>query len=76
MKKCCNECLFTQNKVVSDERKDEILSKCSHDDNHFNCHKASGVVCAGFYNEVGTSQMIRIAERLKMLFYQPLPEAK
>lgn len=66
-KKCCNQCLFSKNKIVSDERKKEIITGCLQEDSHFVCHKATienkEVVCRGFY-EKHTSQMIRISQRL------------
>ena len=68
--RCCNQCLFSKNKIVSDERKEQILRDCRRNDTHFTCHKASieekDIVCRGFY-ERETSQMIRISGRLGML---------
>ena len=69
-KKCCGQCLFSKNKIVSDTRKKNILSDCQRDDSHFVCHKATiedkDVVCRGFY-ETKTSNMIRISQRLGMI---------
>ena len=62
-KRCCGQCLFTENKIVSDERKMEIINKCVKSDTHFICHKTDDVVCKGFYSKF-TSQSIRIAHRL------------
>lgn len=66
-KKCCGQCLFTSKKIVSDERKDQLLKDCVKDDAHFICHKATikndDVVCRGFYENYSTN-MIRIAGRL------------
>lgn len=54
-KKCCGECLFTKNKIVSDDRKKDILLECKEKNNHFICHKASikglNVICHGFYKQ-------------------------
>jgi len=69
-KKCCGQCLFGANKIVSDERKESILDSCSEDDSHFICHKATienkDVCCKGFY-DTQTSGMIRVASRLNMV---------
>lgn len=69
-KKCCGQCLFSKNKIVSDERKEQILSDCTRNDTHFICHKASiegkDIVCAAFYKQYSTN-MLRISERLGML---------
>ena len=69
-KKCCGECLFGKNKIVSDERKKILLREIEREDTHFICHKATiknkEVVCRGFY-ENKTSNMIRISQRLGMV---------
>lgn len=49
----CNQCLFTRNKIVSEERKAELLKACEEEQTHFNCHKGTiigeNVVCNGFF---------------------------
>ena len=69
-KECCGKCLFGKDKIVSNERKKEILKGCKNDDNHFICHEATikgeDIVCAEFYKRYDT-QMIRISERLGMV---------
>ena len=54
-KKCCGQCLFSKNKIVSDERKAEILSDCKENNNHFECHKATiagkKATCHAFYKK-------------------------
>ena len=64
--KCCGQCLFSKNKIVSDERKKEVLDGCESRDTHFICHKADDVVCRGFF-EKKTSQGIRWAKRLDFI---------
>ena len=69
-KKCCGQCLFSKNKIVSETRKSNILSDCARNDNHFTCHKATieneDICCRGFY-ETQSSNMIRISQRLNMV---------
>ena len=69
-RKKCDQCLFSNNKVVSDSRKADILIECDYYETHFICHKSSielgNTCCKGFYDSE-TSQMIRIARRLKMI---------
>lgn len=69
-KEQCNECLFGPNKIVSDTRKRQLLADIRRRDSHFICHKASlrdeDVCCAGFY-ATQTSNLIRIAGRLKAI---------
>lgn len=69
-KKCCGKCLFGKNKIVSDARKVDIISSCTRNDHHFECHEGTiageEIVCHAFYNKY-TSQMIRIAQRLNFV---------
>ena len=69
-KKCCNQCLYSKNKIVSDTRKKQLLKGVQREDRHFTCHKATiegkDVCCRGFY-EQSTSNMIRISQRLNMV---------
>ena len=65
-KKCCGQCLFSKNKIVSDKRKDQLLNEIEMEDGHFICHKSNDHVCRGFY-EKKTSNMIRISQRLGMV---------
>lgn len=66
-KKCCNQCLFTKNKIVSDARRDSIVRDCLKNDSHFICHKSTiehgNDVCTGFAKKY-SSQSIRISDRL------------
>lgn len=84
----CNECLFSKNKVVSDERRDDILAECAEDDSHFICHKftlavwlgqltdeQANVCCNGFYrNDPNATQWMQIAGRLDLIRFVDLPE--
>ena len=69
-KECCGQCLFSENKIVSNKRRQNILSDCRQNDNHFTCHKATiekeDICCKGFYDSQ-TSNMIRISQRLNMV---------
>jgi hypothetical protein len=69
--KRCNQCLFSSAKIVSDERRADLLAGCAAEDRHFVCHKATiagheqDVCCRGFFDEMdGVGQLRRIAERL------------
>ena len=67
-KKCAN-CLFSPNKIVSDNRRKEIIQGCIQSQEYFICHKASmnneDVCCKAFYDTMGGySQLIRIAQRM------------
>lgn len=69
-KEKCDQCLYGKNKLVSDERRKQILSDCSKNDSHFICHKATidkkDVCCRGFYDASSTN-LIRISGRLNMI---------
>lgn len=76
--KQCDQCLFSPNRIVSKPRMAQILKGCRQQDTHFHCHKGSiagkDVCCRGFY-DTQTSQMIRIAGRLNMIKFVPIPGA-
>lgn len=70
MKVCekkCDQCLFGKNKIVSNQRRKEILNNCVKTDSHFQCHKGTivgeDIVCNGFYSSYSTN-LIRIMSRL------------
>lgn len=68
----CTKCLFTKNRIVGKERMANILEECARNNTHFICHEASmngqDVCCKGFY-DTQTSNMMRIAQRLKMVAF-------
>ena len=53
MAKCCDQCLFSKNKLVSHSRRRQILDKCSRTGRTFECHKATiagkQVMCHAFF---------------------------
>lgn len=69
-KECCNQCLFSKDKIVSNERRKYILNGCRKSDTHFICHKATiegkDICCKGFYDNQ-TSNLIRISQRMNMV---------
>lgn len=81
--KRCDECLFSNAKIVSDRRKAEVLRTCVKNDSHFVCHKFtkrdsdSQVCCRGFYDrDIGATNPMRIAGRLGAVEFVELPEEK
>ncbi|MCP1558590.1 UNVERIFIED_ORG: hypothetical protein M2438_002676 [Methylobacterium sp. SuP10 SLI 274] len=79
MSERCNECLFGENKIVSNKRRAEILRGLRQKDSHFICHKASiagvEIACRGDWDQNGCGQMGRIAERLRAVEFVPEPSA-
>lgn len=70
MKEKCDQCLFSKNKIVSNQRKKQLINECKEKQTHFNCHKTDNVVCAGFNESMGEySQSIRMAGRLGVIEY-------
>lgn len=70
-KKRCDQCLFSNAKIVSDERRDEILEGCRElaNEKHFVCHKFSmvdeEVCCRAFYDDNPmATQLMQVAARL------------
>lgn len=78
MRRPCGQCLFSRNRIVSAERKAEILADCARRDSHFECHKGTldgrQIVCAGFAKR-HSSGMLRMCERggLVVLVDEPSP---
>lgn len=66
-KERCDECLYSKDKIVSQERRKELLQDMGASDSHFICHKSSidgkDVCCKGFY-DTSTTNLIRVAQRL------------
>ena len=66
-KERCDECLYSKDKVVSNKRRNQLLSDLRKSDGHFICHKATingeDTCCSGFYESTSTN-MIRISQRL------------
>lgn len=52
--KRCDQCLLTENRIVSEDRKNEILEDCEQSGKYFLCHKATlrdeNIICAGFFD--------------------------
>jgi hypothetical protein len=77
MRKRCDECLFSDAKIVSGERRSQILRSCARTGNHFLCHKGTlvneNIVCRGFYDEgLGhdrPNQALQIASRLGLVVF-------
>ena len=55
MPKVCNQCLLSANKIVDDDRRDDILESCNKSGQAFECHKSTLVgqrrVCRSFFNQ-------------------------
>lgn len=73
----CDQCLFSEQKIVSDSRRKDILATCKANDTHFICHKASiagtAICCKGFY-DTQTSNLIRTMERLQYIKFVEVPD--
>ena len=70
-KKCCGQCLFGKSKIVSDDRKSNIIEETLIDDTYFICHKASmkdqDVMCKGFYERYGYGRANQMLDRMGLL---------
>ena len=68
MSRCCDQCLMTDRKVVSDARRKQIVQQTLKEDCAFFCHKGSmvdrNIACRGHFDSTGGGQMARIAGRL------------
>jgi hypothetical protein len=71
MSEKCNECLFSENRIVRPGRMAEIIKDCRKKEKYFVCHKASlkdrdDVMCRGFFDTQDTT-LIQIATRLNLV---------
>lgn len=52
----CENCLFTEQRIVSAKRAKEVINTCIEDQTHFTCHKASmkdeDVCCKTFFDKM------------------------
>jgi len=76
LKKRCPECLFSENKIVSDARRADIIKQCLRKDSHFVCHRSTmqggEAVCRGFYDSFSTN-LIRVMGRLGGIEFIDVP---
>ena len=68
----CSECLFSPNRIVSQERKEEIVDQTLAKDHYFTCHKAMlarvDLCCWGlFVSHKDHSLVTRLAIQLNRL---------
>lgn len=79
MEKQCDECLFSNNRIVSESRKKELLEKCNRTGRAFDCHKATllkqQIVCRAFFDG-NHSLAVRLAKLLGCAEFVTLPEEK
>jgi hypothetical protein len=76
MKQRCDQCLYGKNKIVSNQRRAEIIREITRKDCHFICHKTDDVCCRGDFDQRGGGQLARIAGRLNMIEFVDVPESK
>ena len=81
----CNQCLLTQNKIVDDARRKQIIRDCLRKDRYFICHKATlagqEVCCRGFFdayrNDITLSRAAQIFNAVEYVDVEHLePEAE
>ena len=83
--KVCNECLFSQNRLILDWHAQEIIDNCLKQDRFFICHKFNllpnstndPVCCKGFYDRHKRDVLpIRLAEMLNAVEFVEVPTEK
>jgi hypothetical protein len=75
----CNECLFSDNKIVDDDRKQDLIEQTLANNSYFTCHKAMlaglDLCCRGFFDvHKDNSLVTRLAIRLDLVEFVDLPE--
>lgn len=77
--KQCDQCLYGNNKIVSDSRKKDVLQELEQENDYFICHKASiareKVMCRGYYEGHKTkSILILLGHSLKTIRFVDVME--
>lgn len=82
-KTACDQCLFSSNKIVSDNRKAEVLAEIKSKQTFFVCHKSSiedpaeGIMCRGFYEaNKTTSLLILLGHAAGVVVFKDQPTKK
>jgi hypothetical protein len=81
MKERCDQCLYSDDKIVSDERRKSILASCRKNDAHFICHKATiegkEACCRAFYDaNPQRTNLMRIAARLNAVRFVTIADLR
>jgi hypothetical protein len=80
--KRCDQCLFSDVKIVDEERAQEIISHCSKRGTYFICHKSSihnngNVCCKGFWDGFKDNiAHLQIAQCYELVEFIDLPKDK
>lgn len=65
MARPCDQCLMTRDKIVSNERRTEIMRETAGKDCHFICHKATiagrDIACRSHFDITGGGRLGRFA---------------
>lgn len=78
----CQNCLFTQDRIVSSKRAKDIIQDCKDSDTHFICHLSTmenngNICCRGFFDTVGDDiAKIQIAKRLGAVEFIETPDSE
>ena len=68
----CDQCLMSENLIVSKERRKQLLQQIARDGSFFVCHKSTlqnrECCCRAWYDTLGhTSNIVRIAQRFGLV---------
>jgi hypothetical protein len=79
MAKRCAQCLYSDNKIVSDARRDQLLADCAKTERGFTCHKATharmDAMCRAHWDATkNVTLRNRLAQRLKVVRFVELSE--
>lgn len=80
--KRCNQCLFSDAKVVEDHRAELMLKELQGTNTHFICHKSTihdnGVVCCRGFWDANKDRVLKLilADKLGLVEFIPIPEPK
>lgn len=79
--KPCNQCLFSDAKIVNDERKQSIINELEAEDGWFICHKSPDNyegkhMCNGWYTRYKHGGLLKLAVSMGLLKLVEVPKPK
>lgn len=78
--KRCAQCLYTKNRIVSEDRAAQLIAECKESGSYFVCHKGSltgndQLCCNGYYEDAkDTAKVILLARALHVVKFIPVPK--
>lgn len=71
MSKRCSQCLFSNNKIVNNKAKEDVLKRCDKQEKYFECHLGTmnneAICCRGYYDARPTMLLFILGRHLDLI---------